>query len=242
MRTVKEVSRLSGVSVRTLHHDDAIGHLKPTAVTEAGYRLYDDTALERLQAILLFRELQFPLKEIRMILDAPDFDRGLALQQQIRMLELQREHLDGLIAFARRLSETGGIPMDFTAFDRSKQEQYAAEAKARWGQTAAYQEFEERTKDQTPEDRDAAGRGLMAIFAELGTVRQLPPEGPEAQALAAKLQDYITRHFYTCTPQILRGLGQMYAAGGEMTDNIDAAGGPGTADFAARAIDVFCRK
>ena len=82
----------------------------------------------------------------------------------------------------------------------------------------------------------------MAIFAELGDVRHLPPEGPEDQALAAKLQDYITRHFYTCTPQILRGLGQMYAAGGEMTDNIDAAGGPGTADFAARAIDVFCRK
>lgn len=242
MRTVKEVSRLSGVSVRTLHHYDAIGLLKPTAVTEAGYRLYDDAALERLQAILLFRELQFPLKEIRRILDAPGFDRGLALQQQIRMLELQREHLDGLIAFARRLSETGGIPMDFTAFDRSKQERYAAEAKARWGRTAAYQEFEEKTKDQTPEDRDAAGRGLMAIFTELGAVRRLPPEGPEAQSLVEKLQNYITRHFYTCTPQILQGLGQMYAAGGEMTDNIDAAGGPGTAAFAARAIDVLCRK
>ena len=132
--------------------------------------------------------------------------------------------------------------MDFTAFDRSKQERYAAEAKARWGRTAAYQEFEEKTKDQTPEDRDAAGRGLMAIFTELGAVRRLPPEGPEAQSLVEKLQNYITRHFYTCTPQILQGLGQMYAAGGEMTDNIDAAGGPGTAAFAARAIDVFCRK
>ena len=86
MKTVKEVSRLSGVSVRTLHHYDAIGLLKPTRVTEAGYRLYDDTALARLQAILLFRELQFPLKEIKAILDSPNFDQQEALAQQIRIL------------------------------------------------------------------------------------------------------------------------------------------------------------
>ena len=106
MRTVREVSRLSGVSVRTLHHYDAIGLLKPTKVTEAGYRLYDDTALWRLQTILLFRELEFPLREIRDILDDPDFDRALALEQQIRMLELRRDHLGDLIAFARRLQRT----------------------------------------------------------------------------------------------------------------------------------------
>ena len=69
MKTVKEVSRLTGVSIRTLHHYDAIGLLKPTQVTEAGYRLYDDAALQRLQNILLFRELQFPLKEIKAFLD-----------------------------------------------------------------------------------------------------------------------------------------------------------------------------
>ena len=74
MKTVHEVSRISGVSVRTLHHYDAIGLLKPTAVTEAGYRLYDDAALARLQDILLFRELEFPLKEIKAILDHPEFD------------------------------------------------------------------------------------------------------------------------------------------------------------------------
>ena len=80
MKTVNEVSKLTGVSVRTLHHYDAIGLLKPTQVTEAGYRLYDDTALARLQTILLFRELQFPLKEIKSILDSPDFNREQALK------------------------------------------------------------------------------------------------------------------------------------------------------------------
>ncbi len=89
MLTVNEVSKLTGVSVRSLHHYDAIGLLKPAKVTEAGYRLYSDDELARLQNILLFRELQFPLKQIRTILDSPDFDRREALAQQIRLLELQ---------------------------------------------------------------------------------------------------------------------------------------------------------
>ena len=105
MRTVKEVSKLTGVSVRTLHHYDAIGLLKPTAVTQAGYRLYDDAALGRLQTILLFRELQFPLKEIKAILDSPGFDRSQALEQQIALLELQYQRMGELLAFAREMQK-----------------------------------------------------------------------------------------------------------------------------------------
>jgi len=119
MKTVKEVSKLTGVSVRTLHHYDAIGLLKPTHVTDAGYRLYGDEALSRLQMILLFRQLQFPLKEIRQILDSPTFDPVLALQQQIKMLELQRDHLDRLIVHARQIQKTGVNHMDFKPFDKS---------------------------------------------------------------------------------------------------------------------------
>ena len=89
MKTVHEVAELSGVSVRTLHHYDAIGLLKPTQVTEAGYRLYDDMALKRLQSILLFRELQFPLREIKRILDSPHFNEREAIRQQLAMLRLQ---------------------------------------------------------------------------------------------------------------------------------------------------------
>ena len=100
MRTVKEVSKLTGVSIRTLHYYDTIGLLQPTTTTEAGYRLYDDTALERLQNIMLFRELEFPLKEIKQILDSPDFDRKKALEQQIQLLTLKKEHLENLITFA----------------------------------------------------------------------------------------------------------------------------------------------
>ena len=120
MKTVKEVSRLTGVSVRTLHHYDAIGLLKPTAVTEAGYRLYDEQTLGKLQTILLFRELEFPLKEIKEMLTAEHFDPMAALDDQIRLLELRREKLDRLIDHARHIQNTGVMNMDFKAYDSKK--------------------------------------------------------------------------------------------------------------------------
>ena len=242
MKTVKEVSAISGVSVRTLHHYDAIGLLKPSQVTDAGYRLYDGRALERLHTILLLRQLQFPLKQIRQILDSPDFDPLTALTDQIRLLELQREHLDALIAHARQIQTTGVITMDFSAFDNRKAEAYAAEARKKWGTTGAYREYEDKTRGQTPAQQKADGDGLMEIFTRIGAVRHLSPASPEAQALVQELQDYITAHYYTCTPQILMGLGQMYAAGDEMNQNIDAAGGDGTGAFARDAILVYCKK
>lgn len=241
MKTVKEVSRLTGISVRTLHHYDAIGLLKPTRVTEAGYRLYDEAALRRLQTILLFRQLQFPLKEIREILDSPGFDPMAALDQQIRLLELQRDHLDNLIAHARQLQMKGTLSLDFSAFDTSELDRHAAAAKAKWGHTDAYQEFSEKTQGQTPAQQAAAGNALMAIFAEFGAIRHLSPASPEAQALVAKLQNFITAHYYNCTKQILRGLGQIYIAGDSMTENIDNAGGPGTAQFVHLAIEEYCK-
>ena len=241
MKTVKEVSSLTGVSVRTLHHYDAIGLLKPTEVTDAGYRLYDDDALARLQTILLFRELQFPLKEIKGMLDAEFFDPLAALSDQIRLLELRREHLDRLISHARQIQKTGVMHMDFNAYDTKKLDAYAAEAKKRWGHTDAWKESQEKAKGKTREDRTAEADGLMDIFRRLGAYRTGDPAAPGAQALIAELQEYITGHYYRCTNQILLGLGQLYAAGDEMNENIDRAGGPGTGDFACRAIEVYCK-
>ena len=241
MKTVKEVSAVTGVSVRTLHHYDAIGLLPPTRVTEAGYRLYDDTALARLQAILLFRELQFPLKDIKTILDSPKFDPQAALEDQIRLLELQRDRLNQLISHARQIQKTGVIDLNFKPFDKSKEEEYAAQAKAKWGNTDAYKEFEKKTQGQSAEQMKSTGDALMEIFAQFGAIRHTAPDSAEAQALVNILQNYITAHYYTCTPQILRGLGQMYVAGDSMTENIDKAGGKGTAGFANKAIEIYTR-
>lgn len=241
MKTVKEVSRLTGVSVRTLHHYDAIGLLKPASVTEAGYRLYDDAALAKLQTILLLRELEFPLKEIRALLQSPGFDPIAALSDQIRLLELRREKLDRLIEHARQIQKTGVMHMDFKAYDSTRLDRYTEEAKARWGHTEAWRESQEKARGKSREDLVSEADGLMDIFRRLGQLRSGSPASAEAQALIGELQRYISAHYYNCTPQILRGLGQMYAAGGEMTENIDRAGGPGTGDFARRAIELYCK-
>ena len=240
MRTVKEVSRLTGVSVRTLQYYDAIGLLPPAAHTDAGYRLYDDTALEQLQQILLFRELEFSLREIRTILQNPDFDRNRALAQQIDWLTLKKEHLENLIAFARGLQQTGGKNMDFTAFNTEKMKEYAAKAKEQWQDTAAYRAYAAKSVGRAPETEEALARGLMLLFEEMGRLRDTDPGEEPAQALVKRLQAYISEHYYPCTPAILQSLGQMYADGGEFTANIDRAGGAGTAVFTKRAIDRYC--
>ena len=240
--TVNEVSKLTGVSIRTLHYYDQIGLLQPTGITESGYRQYDDTALERLQQILLFRELEFPLKEIKKILDSDGFDRKKALEQQIELLTLKKEHLENLITFAREIKRTGVRTMDFKVFDKSKMDEYAKKAKEQWGDTEAYKEFEQKSKDRSESDMKHITKGLMQVFAEFGEMMDKKADDELVQGLVKKLQDYISAHFYQCTPEILRGLGKMYAGGGEFTENIDAVGGEGCAKFAADAIEIYCSK
>ena len=240
MRTVNEVSKITGVSVRTLHHYDAIGLLKPTKVTEAGYRMYDDTAISRLQSILLFRELQFPLKEIKSILDSPNFDPTEALTQQIELLELQYKRIGELISFAREIKDKGVNTMNFKIFDKSEIEQYKAEAKAKWGDTQAYKEYEQKSATQSDLKCDEIANRLMTIFVEIGTYRHLSPSAKEVQEKIAALQKFITVNYYVCTDEILSGLGQMYVGDERFKKNIDKAGGDGTAEFIRQAIFVYC--
>ena len=239
--TVNEVSKLTGVSIRTLQYYDKIGLLKPSRYTEAGYRLYDDVALAQLQQILLFKELEFPLKEIKQIMSAPGFDWKKALEQQIELLTLKKEHIENLICFARGIKLVGVNNMDFTAFDTKKIDEYSKRAKEQWGQTAEYREFEEKTEGMTDtQQKDVANR-FMLIFAEFGQMKDKDPASEPVQSQVKKLQDFITEHYYTCSKEILSGLGKMYAAGGEFTENIDSYGGEGTARFAADAIEIYCK-
>ena len=240
MMTVNEVSKLTGVSIRTLQYYDTIGLLKPSAYTESGYRLYDDSALERLQQILLFKELEFPLKEIKTIVDAPGFDRSKALEQQIELLTMKKQHLENLIDFARGIKWLGVKNMDFTVFDTKKMDEYAKRAKEQWGKTAEYKEFEEKSKGWTDKDQQNMANDFMQIFVEFGQMMSLEPSDEKVQLQVKKLQDYISEHFYHCTKEILNSLGKMYAGGGEFTENIDNAGGEGCAEFTAKAIEIYC--
>ena len=240
MMTVNEVCKLTGVSIRTLQYYDTIGLLKPIEYTKAGYRLYDDTTLERLQQILLFKELEFSLKEIKEIIDAPDFDRDKALTQQIELLTMKKEHLEGLIDFAREIKTSGVNKMNFEVFDTTKMDEYAKKAKEEWGQTEAYKEYIEKTNSQSEDAQKVAWKNLMLIFVEFGKMKEKSPSSEEVQLQVKRLQDYISENFYNCTNQILKGLGEMYVSGGEFTENIDKAAGSGTAVFAAKAIEIYC--
>ena len=242
MKTVNEVSKLTGVSIRTLQYYDKIGLLSPAERTAAGYRLYDDAALERLQQILLLRELEFPLTEIRTILSSPGFDRNRALSQQIELLTLKKERLEGIIRLARELQskQKGEVIMDFNAFDTKKLDEYAERAKKEWGNTKEYAEFSEKESCRTKEDGKMIAGDFMKLFESFGRLRDLPADSAEVKAMVEKLRSFITEHYYNCSDDILFSLGQMYAADGEFRENIDKAGGGGTADFVSRAIAVYC--
>lgn len=236
MKTVKEISRLTGISVRTLHYYDEINLLKPSRITDAGYRLYDDTELERLHRILLFRELKFPLKEIKTILDNPDFDSRVALQEQIAMLEMQKNRLDEIIHSAREILMKGVENMNFSVFDNTEIEKYADEARQKWGNTDEFKEYEQKHSGFT----DNADE-FMRIFAQIGKLKHLAPDSETVQLLIRKLQNFITDNYYTCTDKMLNQLGQMYVADERFKNNIDKAGGKGTTEFVVKAIQSLSK-
>lgn len=237
MLTVKEVSSLTGVSVRTLHYYDAIGLLKPPKVTEAGYRLYGGAELSRLQNILLFRELQFPLKEIKTILDSPNFNPQEAIAQQIELLELQYKHIGELISFAREIQNKGVKTVNFDVFNKTELEQYKDEVRERWGNTHAFKEYEQRNASKTGFSNE-----FMSLFSKLGALKSKDPAEKCVQDKVRALQSFITENFYTCTDEILMGLGEMYVSDERFKQNIDSAGGEGTAEFVKQAISCYCNK
>lgn len=241
MKTVNEVSKISGVSIRTLHYYDQINLLKPTHATSAGYRLYDDEAIKKLQQILLFRELEFPLKEIKAIISNPNYDHVQILEKQINILTMKKDRLENLISFARGIKMIGVNNMDFSAFDTKKIEAYTEEAKANWGKSVEFEEFEEKEKNRTPIDNQLISSQFMTLFSEIGEIRFTDPASENAQNQVIKLQNFINEHFYTCSNKILLSLGKIYTGGGEINENIDKMGGVGTAEFINQAIIAYCK-
>ena len=238
---IKEFAEFTGVSVRTLHYYDEIGLLKPASVDRAsGYRFYDENSLLRMQEILFYRELDFPLKSIREILSSANYDREKALSEQKKLLVLKKQRLDRLISAVDDAMKGANV---MKAFDNSEFEKYKAEAKEKWGKTDAWKEHSEKTGSYSKDKWQSAEDGLNAIFKAFAECKAVGNDicSESAQALVAKLQGYITENFYTCTRQILSGLGQMYVMDERFKGNIDK-NGDGTAEFVSHAIAVYCKK
>ena len=241
---IKEFAKLTGVSVRTLHYYDEIGLIKPALVdAQNGYRFYDENSLLRMQEILFYRELDFPLKSILEILSSPDYDKQKALAEQRKLLELKKERLERIID-ALDGATKGKVTM--TAFDNSDYEtarkQYEVEAKQRWGETDAYKEHQEKTADYSKDKWQEVNEGLMTIFAKFAECMKNghTADSDDVQALVKELQNYITENYYTCTKEILAGLGLMYVADERFKTNIDKNGN-GTTEFVSKAIEIYCK-
>ena len=239
---ISEFAKLTGVSVRTLHYYDEIGLLKPVFVNEQnGYRDYDEKSLERMAEILFYRELDFPLKSILQILSSPDYNKSEAIRRQKELLILKKERLERLISV---LDDAGKGEIPMKVFDNKEYEtarrQYADEVKQRWGSTDAYKESEQKTAGYSDGKWNDVNAGLNAVFADFALIKDSEtPESESAQMLVKRLQDYISENFYTCTKEILSGLGQMYTADERFKANIDK-NGTGTADFVSEAIKIYC--
>ena len=236
---IKEFAKLTGVSVRTLHYYDEIGLIKPALVdAQNGYRFYDENSLLRMQEILFYRELDFPLKSILEILSSPDYDKQKALDEQKKLLILKKERLEKLIS-AIDGAKKGQTTMN--AFDNTEFENYKNEVKEKWGNTEAYKEYSQKSKGYSKDSFNALGEGLERILEEFAICMNsgATPDSKESQNLVEKLQNYITENFYTCTNEILAGLGQMYVADERFKNNIDKHSA-GTAGFVSKAIEYYC--
>ncbi|MBQ9943137.1 MAG: MerR family transcriptional regulator [Clostridia bacterium] len=238
---IKEFADFTGVSVRTLHYYDEIGLMKPAWVDPiTGYRYYDEQSLLRMQEILFYRELDFSLKSIGDMLSSPDYDRQRALEDQKKLLTLKKERLERLILAIDGAAKGENV---MTAFDKHAFEKYKEEAKEKWGQTAAYQEHAEKTRNYTNQTWGELAERLDRIMAEFALCmkRGETPDSSEAQQLVKTLQSHITDNYYTCNDQILLGLGQMYVGDERFRQNIDRHG-DGTARFICDAVEVYCKK
>ena len=241
---ISEVAKLTGITVRTLHYYDEIGLLKPSETTEAGYRLYSKEALETLQQILFFREVDFSLSEIKEIMTNPNYDKEEALKKQKELLVQQRQRIDGLINLIDKRIE-GDNNMSFKEFDINEIEEnkkkYAKEVKERWGNTKEYKESEKKTSSYSKEKWKIIGKNTNEIFKQFAKLRNYDPGSQEVQALVRRWQKYITDNFYTCTNEILSGLGLMYIEDERFKENLDK-NGEGTAKLMAEAIEIYCSK
>ncbi len=235
---IKEVAKLSGVSVRTLHHYDDIGLLSPLKSRESGYRLYTDEDLSTLQQILFFRALDFPLKEIKEIMSNSHYNQLEALEMQKKLLLNKREKINDMIETIQKTiqSEKGVYHMNnkekFKGFDFSENP-YEEEARKRWGDDKV-DNANQKAKNMTIELQEE----MNQIYRDLAAIRNIDPKSDTAQAAIQKWYDFLNQHFTTYSPQAFQGLGMMYVQDQRFTKNIDQFGA-GLATFMSEAMVEF---
>ncbi len=240
--TVKQLAKTAGVSVRTIHYYDEIGLVKPAFVKENGYRGYGESELLKLEQILFFKELDFSLEEIVRIIASPNFDTKAVLIDQKKYLELKEAKVKRQIATINKAITNlkgGEIIMQITTTAiQDKMEEYKKEAKARWGNTDAYKQSKEKTAHWTKTDYDRLAEKTKSLTQELALTMDKGFDSPEFQALVDKHHQKIEL-FYDCSPEMYRGLANMYVDDKRFKDFYDKFR-PGLAEVLQKAINYYC--
>ncbi|MFG2330213.1 MerR family transcriptional regulator [Streptomyces sp. NPDC048604] len=247
--SVGQVAGFAGVTVRTLHHYDEIGLLSPSARSHAGHRRYDDGDLDRLQQILFYRELGFPLEQVASLLDDPEADPQAHLRRQHELLTARIAELQKMAEAVEHAMEAKKMGINLTPEERfevfgdNDPEQYADETENRWGDTEAYKESQRRTARYTKadwqrmQDENADwGRRYDAVMAE-----GEPADGERAMDLAEEHRQHINGWFYDCGYKMHTCLGDMYVADERFTAFYDAIR-PGMAAHLRDAIHANARR
>ena len=240
---INEVAKLTGITVRTLHYYDEIGLLNPSEHTDSNYRIYSISDMERLQQILFFKELDFPLSKIKSFLSSQNYDKTFALAKQKDLLEEKRNRLNGLITLLDDILK-GENEMSFKEFDNTRLEKmqadYAKEVVERFGDTKPYADFKEKSQNYSKDDYAELSKKADSIFAEFFEIKGEDPASDNAQELVLKWQQFIIENYYECDKTILLGLSEMYVGDDRFKTNIDKSG-EGTAVFMTEAIKYFCK-
>ena len=243
--TVGELARLAGVTVRTLHHYDRIGLVRPSERTAAGYRSYDVHDLDRLQQVLVYRELGFPLEEVATLLDDPDADPAAHLRRQHRLLRERLERTQAMVAAVEKEMEARHMGISLTPEERFElfgdwlPEEYEAEAEERWGDTDAWAQSQARTRSYIKEDwvrLKAEDEDVERRFAE--ALRSgVPADSEQAMDVAEEHRQQISRNFYDCPPEMHAGLGRMYVEDERFTAYYERIA-PGLAQYVSTAVQA----
>ncbi|MEG1311666.1 MAG: MerR family transcriptional regulator [Romboutsia sp.] len=247
MYMINEISKLTGVSVRMLHHYDKIELLVPSKRTDSNYRIYNDEDIARLYQILVFKELEFSLQEIKKILDDKNFDREEALKVQRNLILEKKNRLDKIIeSIDNTIVNLGGNIMNkknFKPFSyeevKKHQEKYKEEVEKKYGKSNAYKESKEKTSKYSKNDWENIMREADVIYEKLADLMDKNPSDDEVQELVEKWRNHINNNFYNCTIEIFRGLALMYVADERFTKNIDNYG-DGLAQFLSESINIYC--
>jgi DNA-binding transcriptional MerR regulator len=241
--TVSQLARMAGITVRALHHYDHIGLLEPAGRTESGYRLYGERELLRLQQILLFRELDLPLSEVRSILDEPGFDPLEALQNHRQVLQRRMDRLGRLLTTIdktiHRLTE-GDMGMTdeelYEGLSKEQIERYQREAREMYDPELV-RESEQRVRKMSKARREAIKAEGDQVTRSLAALMDREPSDAEVQVWIARHHAWI-ENFYPCSAEVYRGLGQGYAHHVEFRAFYDKYR-PGLADFLAKAMAYY---